>query len=57
MDHLTKYDIILMLRAIWKRPLIHYQLLEIAVDILRLMGSADLQAVGRRAGVGAWVRT
>jgi len=47
--HLSKYDIILMLRAIWKRPLIHYQLLEIAVDTLKLIGSADLQAVGRRA--------
>jgi hypothetical protein len=53
MAHLTKYDMILKLRATWERPIIHYQLLEIAVDILRLMGSADLQAVGRRAGRGS----
>ena len=47
--HLSKYDMILMLRAIWARPLIHYQLLEIAVDTLKMMATADLQPVGRRA--------
>jgi Type II site-specific deoxyribonuclease len=48
--HLSRYDIILMLRAIWERPLIHYQLLEIAIDTLRLMASAEFRAVGRRTG-------
>lgn len=47
--HLSKYDMILMLRAIWARPLIHYQLLEIPVDTLKTIGSAALQPVGRRA--------
>ena len=46
--HLTRYDMILMLRAIWARPLIHYQLLEIAVDTLKLIAFAELQPVGRR---------
>ena len=39
-----------MLRAIWEPPLIHYQLLEIPVEILRLIQAADLQLVGRRKG-------
>jgi hypothetical protein len=48
--HLRRYDMILMLRAIWERPLIHYQLLEIASDTLRLIDTAALLPVGRRAG-------
>jgi len=51
--HLDSYDIILMLRAIWVRPLIHYQLLEIAVETLRMMAAAELQPVGRRTGRGS----
>jgi hypothetical protein len=53
LSHLSRYDMILMLRAIWKRPLIHYQLLEIATDTLKLISSAEVQPVGRRAGRGS----
>ncbi len=48
--HLSRYDIILMLRAIWRLPLVHYQLLEIPVDSLRLIETAELQGVGKRTG-------
>ena len=48
MEHLGRYDVILMLRAIWELPVIHYQLLEIPIDLLRLMRAANLQTVGRR---------
>lgn len=47
-EHLSRYDIILMLRAIWNLPVIHYQLLEIPIEILRLIQTADLQSRGRR---------
>ena len=50
LEHLSRYDIILMLRAVWVPPLIHYQLLEIPVENLRLIQTADLQLVGRRKG-------
>ncbi len=46
--HLSAYDLILMLRAVWEGPLIHYQLLEIAVDTLKLIGTANLKPVGKR---------
>jgi hypothetical protein len=39
-----------MLRAIWKEPLIHYQLVEIPVELLKLIGAADIAPVGRREG-------
>lgn len=39
-----------MLRAVWERPLIRYQLLEIPVETLELMRTADLQTVGKRKG-------
>ena len=35
-DHLERYDLILMLRAIWQLPIIKYQLLEIPIELLRL---------------------
>lgn len=53
LSHLSRYDMILMLRAIWDRPLIHYQLLEIATATLSLLSGADIQPVGRRAGRGS----
>jgi hypothetical protein len=56
LEHLGRYDIILMLRAIWERPMIHYQLLEIPVEILKLIRTAELRAVGsrkRRQSLGA----
>lgn len=48
--HLGRYDIILMPRAVREPPLIHYQLLEIPVEILKLIQTADLKVVGRRKG-------
>jgi hypothetical protein len=50
LEHLSRYDLILMLRAIWKEPLIHYQLVEIPVDLLKRIGAADIAPVGRRKG-------
>ena len=50
MRHLEEYDVILMLRAVWETPLIHYQLLEIPIEVLKLIRDADLQPVGRRKG-------
>jgi hypothetical protein len=50
MEHLSRYDLILMLRAIWKEPLIHYQLVEIPVELLKLISAADIAPVGRRKG-------
>lgn len=50
MEHLGRYDLILMLRAIWEKPVLHYQLVEISVETLRLIRNADLQIVGRRGG-------
>ena len=48
--HLSKYDIILMLRAVWELPVIHYQLFEIPIDILRLIEFAKPQPTGWRTG-------
>lgn len=47
-EHLSRYDIILMLRAIWNQPLIHYQLLEIPVTLLTHIEHAAFVPVGRR---------
>ena len=49
-EHLSRYDIILMLRAVWRLPLVHYQLLEIPVADLRLIQTATLIEVGKRTG-------
>jgi hypothetical protein len=45
-----RYDFILMLRAIWKVPLIHYQLVEIPISLLRMMASIKFAEVGHRTG-------
>jgi hypothetical protein len=50
MAHLGRYDVILMLRSVWKLPLLHYQLLEIPVSTLRLIAGADFEPVGSRTG-------
>lgn len=50
MEHLSRYDIIFMLRAIWELPVIHYQLLEIPIDILRLIKTAKPEPTGKRTG-------
>jgi hypothetical protein len=39
-----------MLRAIWRIPVIHYQLVNIPVNLLRLIEGADLKPVGRLSG-------
>ncbi len=49
-EHLSRYEFILMLRAVWMDPLIHYQLIEIPIGLLKLMAVADFQGVGRRMG-------
>lgn len=50
LEHLGRYDVILMLRAIWGEGMIHYQLVEIPTRVLKLIKRADLQPVGRRKG-------
>ena len=50
MDHLGRYDMFLMFRAVWETRAIHYQLVEIPVETLRLIKGVTLQTVGRRAG-------
>ncbi len=48
LEHLSRYDIILMLRAVWDDPLIRYQLLEIPIASLRLIEKAQFVPVGKR---------
>ena len=50
LKHLSRYDLILMLRAVWRLPLVRYQLLEIPIDSLRLIGTSNVVAVGQREG-------
>ena len=40
-QHLARYDVILMLRAVWRPPGIHYQLVEIPIDLLRLISASN----------------
>ena len=49
-DHLSRYDRMLMLRAIWSHELIHYQLVDIPLALLRLVRQAELAPVGTRQG-------
>jgi len=49
-EHLERYDYILMLRAVWKLPIIQYQLVEIPVSLLKLMAGSSLVSVGKRSG-------
>ncbi|MEW6208022.1 MAG: hypothetical protein AB1631_06630 [Acidobacteriota bacterium] len=50
MDHLSRYDHILMLRAVWRSDSIHYQLIEIPIDTLKFLGRAEVLPVGKRKG-------
>jgi hypothetical protein len=50
MEHLSRYDLILMLRAIWTLPIVRYQLVEIPVELLGRMRAARLEPVGKRTG-------
>jgi hypothetical protein len=48
-EHLSRYDRILMLRAVRTAPAtIHYQLLDIPIPLLKLMGTSSVVPVGRR---------
>jgi len=49
-NHLARYDTILMFRAVWRPKAIRYQLVEIPVKTLRLMDKISLQVVGKRKG-------
>lgn len=47
-EHLTRYDLILMLRAIWESQTMRYQLVEIPVGLLRLMANCTPIPLGKR---------
>jgi len=56
LQHLSRYDYILMLRTIWKLPVIHYQLIDIPITLLRLIERANLAGIGKlteRQSLGA----
>jgi hypothetical protein len=48
--HLSRYEGILMLRAIWEADAIHYQLVDIPITLLQRMKNCSALEVGRRAG-------
>jgi hypothetical protein len=51
LSHLSRYEGILMLRALWERDnAIDYQLIEIPLTLMRKMESSTALAVGRRQG-------
>jgi len=51
LSHLSRYEGILMLRAIWEREyVIDYQLVEIPLSLLRRMEGCEALPVGRRQG-------
>ena len=50
LQHLKRYDYILMLRAIWQDPVIHYQLVDIPVSLLKLIKNVELSVVKKRRG-------
>lgn len=50
LTHLSRYDIILMLRTVWGKELLRYQLVDIPVDLLRLIGESTPTPVGKRTG-------
>jgi hypothetical protein len=48
--HLGRYDHLLMLRAVWEEPVIHYQAVDIPLAPLRRIAQVELAPVGRRSG-------
>jgi hypothetical protein len=50
LEHLSRYDHLLMLRAIWRPNPVYYQLIEIPLDLLKLIADVTVLAVGRRLG-------
>ena len=49
-EHLSRYDHMLMLRAVWRLPIIQYQIVDIPIEILRLIGTSAPSPVGKRKG-------
>ena len=49
-EHLGRYDLILMLRAIWSAGRVYYQLVDIPITLLRLLAECEPVPVGRRVG-------
>jgi len=47
-EHLSQYELILMLRAVWNLPVIHYQVVEIPALLLKRIEGTALVAVGKR---------
>jgi Type II site-specific deoxyribonuclease len=50
LEHLSRYDVILMLRTIWTKELVRYQLVDIPVSLLRLLANCEPVPVGKRTG-------
>ena len=50
LKHLDRYDHILMLRAIWSKTAIAYQLVDIPLAVLRLISGFTVVPVGKRKG-------
>jgi hypothetical protein len=50
LNHLDRYDDLLMLRAIWRAHAFHYQLLDIPLPLLRRLANLTVNVVGRRRG-------
>ncbi len=50
LEHLSRYDVILMLRAIWTKELVRYQLVDIPVSLLRLLANCEPVPDGKRTG-------
>lgn len=50
LQHINRYDYLLMLRAIWQEPVIYYQLVDIPVSLLKLIETVELNVVERRSG-------
>jgi len=48
--HLGRYEVMVMLRAVWGDGILHYQFLDIPLSTLRLMSAAVAVPVGRRKG-------
>ena len=49
-EHLGRHDRMLMLRAIWGKLAFRYQLVEIALPLLKKLASVQYVEVGKRAG-------
>jgi hypothetical protein len=48
--HINRHDRMLMVRTIWQEASFDYQLIEIPLDLLKRMATADFSEVGNRRG-------